>query len=169
MFKEKMEAALNDQINAELYSAYLYLSMAAYFEKEGLKGFSNWMRVQSQEEVAHAMKFYNFITERGGVVKLTAVEQPKQVWKDTEEALADTLKHEQYITERIYQLVSLSREETDPATEIFLQWFVNEQVEEESSAEDLISTYKLAGGKGGALYHMDKELAQRVFVPPTTE
>jgi ferritin len=161
-----MQAALNKQVNAEFYSAYLYLSMSAYFESINLKGFANWMRIQFQEETAHAAKFYDFIGERGGRVLLEAIEMPKTAWDSAIEVFEDTLKHERHVTSLIHNLVSLAQEEKDPATGSFLQWFVDEQVEEEANADEMLQQLKLIEGQGAGLFMLDREARQRVFTPP---
>jgi len=166
MLKPKMEEALNEQINAELYSSYLYLSMAAYFERKNLKGFSNWMMVQTQEEDFHAMKFYDFVNERGGQVKLKGIEGPPTDWENPLEVFEAVYKHECHVTELINKLVDLSIELSDHATNTFLQWFVSEQVEEEASADEIVQQLKLIGNDGHGLFMIDRELIQRVFTPP---
>ena len=133
--KEKVLKELNDQMNREMFSSYLYLSMAAYFEAEGLGGFSAWMEEQAKEEWFHAMKFYNFIHERNGRVALQAIKEPKFEWKSPLDVFKEAYKHEQFITGHINDLVNLAIKEKDHATQIFLQWFVTEQVEEESSVD----------------------------------
>ena len=168
MIGEKMQEALNEQINAELYSAYLYLSMAAYFESVNLASFANWMRVQTKEEVAHAMKIYDFVNEADGRVTLKAIDQPQTEWQSPLAAFEATSKHEQKVTELINNLVKLAIEEKDQATNNFLQWFVNEQVEEEESAQEMVSKIKLTEGNSQALHMLDKEMGQRVFKPPST-
>ena len=166
MIGKKMEEALNGQLNAELYSAYLYLSMAAYFESADLPGFANWMRVQNLEEQFHAMKFYDYIIERGGRVTLCQIDAPPSEWNSPLAVFEATLEHEQKVTGLVNNLVYLAREEKDNASEIFLQWFVNEQVEEESNVSAVISQLKLIKESPQALFMMDKEMAQRVFTPP---
>jgi ferritin len=166
MLSEKMEKALNDQINAELYSAYLYLSMAAYFDSAGLDGFANWMRIQFQEEQLHAMKLFDFVTERGGRVVLGAIDKPKMEWDSALAVFEDTFAHEQKVTGLIAKLVDLARKESDHATDSFLQWFVAEQVEEEASADKVRQSVKMIGDAGNGLYMLDREMAQRVFTPP---
>jgi ferritin len=161
MLKEKVEAALNNQINEELYSSYLYLSMAAFFESQNFSGFSNWMRIQSHEEYGHAMKIYNYILERDGNVNLQKIEAPKVNWKSQLEAFEDALKHEQKVSKSIYDLVELSFGEKDHATNTFLQWFVNEQVEEESTSLKIVERLKLTGDNKGALFMLDRELGMR--------
>lgn len=168
MIKEKIQEALNQQLNAELFSSYLYLSMAAYFESINLKGFANWMRVQTQEELVHAMKFYNFIIERGGKAVLSAIEGPPTQWKSPLAVFEHAYKHEQKVTGLINNLVDLSIAEQDHATNNFLQWFVAEQVEEEASADEVVQKIKLMGDASGGLFMLDQELAQRVFTPPPT-
>lgn len=167
MIGKKMEKALNEQVNAELYSAYLYLSMVAYFESLNLGGFSAWMRAQSQEEMMHAMKIYDFINERGGRVLLAAIKAPETKWDSPLAAFEAAYSHEQYVTGRINDLVDLAIEEKDHATNSFLQWFVNEQVEEETSVDNVVQNLKLAQESPGALLMIDRELGQRVFAPPT--
>jgi len=169
MIDRKMQNALNEQINAELYSAYLYLSMETYFETVNLPGFANWMRIQFQEEQVHAMKIYDFVHERGGRVILNAIDKPPAEWDSPQAVFEATLKHEQKVTGLINELVYLAREIKDNASEIFLQWFVSEQVEEEKSADEILQKLKLTADAPGQLYMLDKELGQRVFTPPATE
>jgi len=166
MISKKMEAALNDQIREETYSAYLYWSMAAWFEAENLRGFANWMRVQTQEEMVHAIKFYTFILDRGGGVKLQALAAPANKWDSPLAAFQAAYKHEQHITGRINELTALARKENDNAALIMLEWFVNEQVEEEKNADEKVKTLKLVGDNGHAILMLDREAATRVFVPP---
>ncbi len=166
MLKKKIEDALNEQLNAELYSAYLYLSMAAYYHSLNLNGFANWMQVQAQEEMTHVMKFYDYINDRGARIKLMPVEGPPTDWKSPLAVFEAVLKHEQLVTSLIYKLVDLSVKEKDRSTESFLQWFVDEQVEEESSADAVIQQVKLAGETGPGLFMLDRELATRVYTPP---
>lgn len=164
MLKEKMLSAFNEQTNWELYSAYLYLSMAAYFESIGLKGFANWMRVQFQEELLHAMKFFDYIINRGGKVELSVIEKPPTEWKSANDAFQSAYKHEQKVTSLINDLVNLSLSESDHAAVNFLQWFVNEQVEEESSFSDILNKLNLISGSKEGLFMLDRELGQRVFI-----
>lgn len=166
MFSENMEKALNDQTNAEMYSAYLYLSMAAFFQAEGLSGFSTWMRVQAREEMVHAMKFYDFINERGGRVTLQPIEAPPDAWDSPLAVFEATYRHEQKVTTLINNLVDLALAEHDHATHIFLQWFVTEQVEEEDSANEVIQKINLVGDAKGGMFMLDRELGQRTFTPP---
>ena len=168
MLSESMQTAINAQINAELYSAYLYASMAAYYQSINLSGFANWMRVQVQEEMVHVVKFYDFLHERGGRVQLMAIAGPPTDWANPAAPLNDTYTHEVEVTRRIHNLVSLAMEERDYAANTFLDWFVNEQVEEESSADAVVRQLKLIGDDRSALFMLDRELATRVFVPPAT-
>lgn len=168
MLTPNMEKALNQQVNAEYYSSYLYLSMAAYFASIDLAGFSNWMRVQAQEEEFHALKLYDYVLERGGKITLTAIDAPPTEWKSPVEVFDATLKHEQKVTGLINDLVYKARDERDNASEIFLQWFVLEQVEEEDNANKLLGQLKLVADSPQAIFMMDKELAQRVFTPPAS-
>ena len=167
MIKEKIQDALNKQINAELYSSYLYLSMSAYFESINLKGCANWMRVQTQEELVHAMKFYDYLIERGGKVVLSSIESPPTEWPSPLAIFEQAYQHEQKVTGLINELVDLAIAEKDHATNIILQWFVSEQVEEEASADEVVQKIKLMGDARGGIFMLDRELAQRVFAPPT--
>lgn len=168
MIKEKIQDALNKQLNAELYSSYLYLSIAAYFESVSLKGFANWMRVQAREELVHAMKFYDYIHERGGRVALTSISAPLTEWDSQLAAFEQVYKHEQKVTSLINNLVTLAIAETDHDTNNFLQWFVAEQVEEESSADAIVQKLRLLGEDRSRLFVFDQELGQRVFTPAAT-
>jgi len=163
---EKIRKALNEQINAELYSSYLYLSMASYFKRLAFDGAARWMEVQAIEELTHAMKFFNFINERGGKVDLTAIEGPPTSWDSPLSAFEAVYSHEVKVSARIYDLVNIATEQKDHATVNFLQWFITEQVEEETSADGIVQKLKLIGGEGGGMYLLDRELAQRVFTPP---
>ncbi|MGD8698397.1 MAG: ferritin [Gemmatimonadales bacterium] len=158
-----MEEALNSQINAELYSAYVYASMAAYFESVDFKGFAMWMTAQAQEEVAHAMKIYNFIIERGGRVKLAAIDGPPTEWQSPLAAFEAAYKHEQHVTSLIHGLVAKAVEEKDYATQNMLVWFVDEQVEEEASASEIVAQLRMLGTEGPALLMLDRELGKRKF------
>jgi len=169
MISKKMEEALNEQVNAELYSAYLYLSMESYFKSLNLSGFANWMRVQTQEEVAHAMKIYDFVNERGGRVILEAIKGPPARWDSPLAVFEAVYAHEQKVTELINDLMNLAIKEKDHATNSFLQWFVNEQVEEESSADEIVQQLKMMEKAPGGMFMLDRELGQRVFSPPATE
>jgi len=167
MLTSKTRDALNEQINAELFSSYLYLSMSAYFDSQNLGGMSNWMQVQAQEELAHAMKFFAFVNDRDGRVLLKQIETPKTEWESPLDAFEDALAHEQKVTGLINNLVDLSLEEKDHATNTFLQWFVTEQVEEEATAKTIVDKLKLIGNNPGALYMLDGQLGQRTPPSPT--
>ena len=166
MLSKKMQDALNKQVNAELYSAYFYLSMSAYYESVNLPGFANWMRVQYQEETFHAMKIYDYINARGGRAILTAIEKPPTDWKSPIAPFEDTYKHEQKVTALINDLVNLAIEERDHATNSMLQWFVTEQVEEEKNASGILEQIKLLKDAPNGMFMIDRELGQRVFTPP---
>jgi ferritin len=168
VLNEKMVDALNKQLNKEIYSAYLYLSMSAHSTFIGLKGLANWFMVQYQEEMVHAMKIYDYINDQGGRVKLIAIAQPPIEFRSPLYMFEKTLEHEKFVTKSINDLVDLAIEEKDHATNIFLQWFVTEQIEEEANDNEIIAKLKLAGKEGSGLFMIDKELATRVFTPPPT-
>ena len=161
MLNSKIERAINDQINAELYSAYIYLSMSAYFEGINLPGFAHWMSLQAKEEVGHAMKFYSFVYERGGNVKLAAIEAPPVKWKSPLDVFESAYKHELKVTGLIHKLVALARAEKDVATENFLMWYVDEQVEEEAHSDAIVQKLKLIKDSANGLFMLDKELSGR--------
>lgn len=169
MVSKKMQDALNGQMNAELYSAYLYLAMAAYYEDSDLPGFANWMRVQAQEEMTHAMKFYDYLVQRGARVVLDTIEKPPFEWDSPLDVSEHVLAHEKKVTGLINNLVNLAMEEKDHATNNFLQYFVAEQVEEEESVGSVLQKVKLASDSSSGLLMVDSELAQRVFNPPVAE
>jgi ferritin len=158
---KKMQDALNGQIKEELFSSYIYLSMAAYCESINLPGFAHWMRAQSEEELEHALKFYDYINDRGGRVVLQALDQPPAEFNGPVDVFEQTLAHEQFITGKIHDLYGLALEQKDYASQILLQWFVEEQVEEEKNAAEILETLKRIGDKGQALVMLDRQLAQR--------
>lgn len=162
-----MEKQLNYQINRELFSAYLYMSMASYADSIGLAGFANWFSVQVKEEMAHSQIFYNYVNQQGGRVIFDAIEAPQADFSSAMQLFEVTLEHEKKVTSLINDLVKLAKNENDNATEIFLQWFVTEQVEEEASAKELIDKCKLVGNEGGGLFMIDRDLAARVFNVPS--
>jgi ferritin len=166
MLNSKIQDALNAQVNAEIYSSYLYLSMSTYFEANNLKGMTNWMQIQAQEELSHAMKFIDFINDRGGRVVLTAIEAPETNWDSPLAAFEQAYAHECKVTSMIGALVDLAIAESDHATNSVLQWFVTEQTEEEASAQEIVDKLKMLGDSGPGLFMLDGELAQRVFTPP---
>jgi len=157
----KIETAFNKQINAELYSSYLYLSMAAYFESQNLKGMAHWMRLQAQEEDMHGMKFFDFINECGGKVVLTAIEGPRTEWSGPLAVFEEAYEHERKVTGLIHDLVDLAIKERDHAANVFLQWFVTEQIEEEASAQEIRDKLRLIQDSPGPLFMIDRELGQR--------
>ncbi len=161
MLSSKMEDTLNNQINAELYSAYVYLAMSAYFEGRDLQGMAAWMRAQAQEEAAHAMKIFGYIAERGGSVKLAAIEGPPTSWDSPLAVFENAYKHEQHVTSLIHKLVDLAIGEKDHATKNMLDWFVDEQVEEEASANAIVQKLKMIGDHTPGLLMLDRELGQR--------
>lgn len=163
MLSEKMEEKLNEQINAEIYSGYLYYAMEAYFEDEDLTGFANWMHIQAQEELLHAHKFFNFINERGGRVILDAIGKPKADWNSPLEAFQEAYEHETKVTDRINKLYDLAVKEKDHATASFLNWFIDEQVEEEASADEIVNKLKRIGDSGHGIFMFDKELGSRTL------
>lgn len=167
MISKNMQDALNGQIAFEFYSAHLYLSMTAYLESIDLPGFAHWMRVQYQEEGLHAEKIFDYIVERDGRAKLVPWEAPQQEWHSALEAFEAALSHEQKVTGQFNELTELAISEKDHASQIFLQWFVNEQVEEEASAKAVIQQLKMLGDSKSGLFQIDRELAQRAFVPPS--
>ena len=167
MIKEKMLKAINDQINAEQYSALLYLSMSAWFQDKGLPGFANWMYIQYQEELTHANKFFNYVNERGGKVTIKAIEQMPTNWDGIIEVFEATQEHEQKVTSLIDNLVEVAVSEKDHATQSFLQWFVDEQVEEEANVQEILDTLKLIDGQGNGIFMLDREMRQRTFVDST--
>jgi len=166
MMSQKMQDALNAQINAEWYSAYLYLAMCSYFSSVNLVGMATWMRVQTQEEMFHGMKMYDFVNERGGRAILQAIEQPPAEWASPLAVFEAGLAHEKKVTALINDLVDLSMTERDHATTIFLQWFVTEQVEEEANASGIVSKLKMIGQDASSLFTLDQELGQRIFTMP---
>ncbi len=161
MIGQKMQDAMNEQINKEFYSSYLYLSMAAYFETKNLPGFANWMRVQAEEEREHGIKFFDFIHERGGRVCLTGIDAPKIEWSSSLEVAEEVAAHEAKVTASIYSLYELALQEKDYPAQIMLQWFTNEQVEEEKNADEIVAALKLIEDRGTAVLMLDHQLAKR--------
>lgn len=166
MISEKMEKAFNEQINKELFSEYLYLSMQAYFERLNLTGFTNWMTVQVQEEHAHAMGMYNYLHERGGKVELMAIDKPQTDWESPLDVFKNVLEHEKYVTSRINALMDVAEEEKDRAALSFLDWYLKEQVEEENTVGGVLAKLELIGDDKHALLLLDKDLETRTFVQP---
>jgi ferritin len=166
MLSKKLQDAMNEQMKNEFYSAYLYKGMQAYFEGEELKGFGNWFRVQALEELTHGDKFFAFINEAGGKAELRAIDAVPVAYKSPLQAYEAALKHEQFVTAQINQLTDLARKESNHAAQIFLQWFVTEQVEEEANATSYVRKLKLVKGDGRGILLLDQEAGQRVFTPP---
>ncbi len=166
MIPKKIEAALNDQLNFELYSAYIYLSMSAHLRSQGMNGFANWMQIQAQEETVHGMGMYSFIIDRGGKVVLKAIAQPKSEWKTVLAAFENVLAHEEIVTSRINNIAALAESEKDFATRNFMQWYIGEQVEEEANANEIINELKMSADSKQALLMLDREKAMRTFVFP---
>ncbi|HEX5643137.1 MAG TPA: ferritin [Thermoleophilia bacterium] len=167
MLDQKMQDAFNSQINWELYSGYLYLSMASKFADLGMSGGQNWMTVQYQEELAHARIMFSYVLTRGGRVILEAIDRPESEWPGGLEMYQEALEHEQGVTARIHDMASLALELKDHATYNFLQWFIAEQVEEEETAMDWVGKFKMVGEHPAGLYQLDKELAARTYTAPT--
>lgn len=161
MLSKKMQDAINEQINKELYSAYLYLSMGAWAETQNLSGFAHWMHEQFEEETEHALKFFDYIVDRGGRVTLKAIDAPQLEWKSPLAMFEQVLEHEQYVTSLIHNLYALAVKENDYPSQVLLQWYISEQVEEEKHATEIVDTLKMVGEKGQALVMLDRELAKR--------
>jgi len=166
MISKKLQDAINSQINKEFYSAYFYLAMSAYCKTKDLDGFANFFYVQYQEETFHAMKFYNYLLDRGGDVVLTKIDTPPADFKSPLDVFEKTLEHEQFVTKSINDLLDLSIKENDHASASFLKWYVDEQVEEEATVSRLVNRMKLVGDNVGGLFIVDSELKARVFTPP---
>jgi ferritin len=166
MLPKKVEDAMNEQIKWEFYSAYLYLSMASYFQDLGLAGFATWMEAQYEEEIFHARRMFTYVSEAGGRVLLAGIDEPKHDWDSALACFEYSLNHEREVSRRINDLATLAQEEKDHATFIFLQWFISEQVEEEDTFGDVVNKLKLVGD-GGGLFMLDRDLGTRVFTPPT--
>ena len=164
---KKMTDALNEQIKNEYYSAYMYLAMSAYLADLGLPGFASWMRVQAQEEVTHANKMYDYVLSRGGKIELKTIVAPPKTWKSVLDVMQAAFAHEQFVTKCINEMTDLAVKEKDHASQIFLSWYVTEQVEEEENFTDLVNALKLIKGEGQGLLMLDRELGARVFVDET--
>lgn len=169
MIKENIEKLLNEQINFEIFSAYTYRAMGAYCDSIDLTGFAHWFKIQAKEEEAHVERFYNYIVERGGRVLLTAIDAPETNWKSVKHAFEDGYNHEVEVSERINKIMTLAINENDHATRSFLNWFVDEQVEEEASFDSIIKQLTLIGDSGHGLFMMDKDMGTRVFVDPNQQ
>lgn len=170
MINEKVEKAINEQIKREMYSSNLYLAMSAYYGTINLPGFANWMRIQAQEESYHAMKLFDYLIDRGGKPKISAIDEPQAEWDSATDAFEAAYKHEQYISDNINKLMDIAVKESDHATQILLQWFVTEQVEEEANVLEILDKMKMVEDFKGGLFLIDNELKQRpAFTPPTGE
>lgn len=167
MFSKKLLDAMNEQMKNEFASAYLYLAMAGYFQSEDLPGMANWMRVQALEELTHGEKFFHFICDANGRAEIRAIDGPQNSYKTPFDCFKAAFKHENFVTASINNLATLARKENNHATEIFLQWFVTEQVEEEANFGLIVKKLERIGNDGNGLLRLDEELGQRVFVPPT--
>lgn len=163
MISEKIENILNEQINKEFYSAYLYLAISAYFDEIGLKGFSNWTRVQAREEVDHGMILFDYIIERQGNVKLKQIDAPDTQFGSTLAIFEKIFDHERYVTDSINCVANMTDDECDLATRYFINWYISEQVEEEANVDDIIKKLKMFGDEKAALYHLDVELSGRTY------
>lgn len=168
MLSEKLLNHLNDQVNFELYSSYVYLSMAAYCESIDLSGVSNFFKVQAQEELFHAMKFYDYIFQKNGVVTLEQIEKPNGNYENVTNVFETGYEHEQIVTSRLYKIADIATEEKEHGTISLLNWFINEQVEEENTFNTILKKIRRAENNSAALYMLDDELALRVYVAPTT-
>jgi ferritin len=166
MLKTSLTNVLSEQVNAEYYSAYLYLKMSAYADRMGFKGFANWLSVQAQEEMAHGTHIYQYLLERGEMPSFADIKAPEFEFQNIEEIFAKTLAHEQHVTELINNIASVAMRENDHATYNFILWYVNEQIEEEATADELLTKIRLMGNNMALLYTLDTELATRVFVNP---
>lgn len=163
---QKLADAINDQINAEFWSAFLYLSMACYWEQQGRTGVANWFKIQFKEEQAHAEIFIDYLHARGGTVHLQPIDKMKQSWESLEETFSDTLAHEQNVTHHINELYALAESEQDYATRQMLNWYIAEQVEEEHTVRDILDNLQLVKGDGTGILQIDRELAARTYTAP---
>lgn len=164
MITKKMEEALNGQINKEFYSAYLYLAMSAYCNKLNMPGAEHWFRMQYDEEVIHMTKMFDYVMQHGGDARLLQIDEPPHDFGTVLDAFEASLKHEQFVTKSINELLDVAVEEKDHATQVFLQWFITEQVEEEANVKEIVDRLKMIGGEGSALMMIDDKLSQRL--PP---
>lgn len=169
MISKKLEKAINEQINHELFSEYLYISMQAWFAGENLNGMAAWMQAQSSEERYHAMKFFQYLLDRGGKVELLALDKPPVDFKNPLNAFKEAYKHEQFITDKINKLMDLACKENDHASKSFLQWYVDEQVEEEATAEGIVRQLEMISDNSAGIFMMNAELGKRSFTPPDPE
>jgi ferritin len=166
MIKESLVKALSDQVNAEYYSAYLYLAMSAHADRAGFKGIANWLFIQAREEMAHGTHMYQHILERGGTPSFGDIKTPQTSFGSIKEIFEKVLSHERTVTERIHKIATQAQQEQDHATYAFISWYINEQVEEEASAEELVAKVSLIADNPGLLYNLDASLAARTFTDP---
>ncbi|MDR2825996.1 MAG: ferritin [Deltaproteobacteria bacterium] len=166
MLKESLSKVLSEQVNAEYYSAYLYLSMSTYAHRAGFKGFANWLFVQAQEELAHAVHIYQYILDRSSAISFAGIAVPPTTFEGLKSVFEKVLAHEQHVTDMINNIATVAQRDNDHASYNFIMWFVNEQVEEEASAEEILTKIKLIGDNNALLYALDTELAARVYVDP---
>lgn len=169
MIKKVIEDAINKQITREMYSSNLYLAMAGYLHSVNLNGMANWMRIQAKEEMDHAMKFFDYLLDRGGTFQLGAMDAPPSEWNSAVDAFEAAYEHEQKVTAWITEIAELAKAEKDHATDILLQWFITEQVEEEATASEIVERLKMADGSKGGIFMMDNELKQRTYTPSASE
>ncbi len=165
MLSKSVEKALGEQVNFEIYSSYIYLAMSSYLKSVSLNGFANWMQIQVQEELAHAMKLHDFILERGNSIEFEVIQKPNGDWNSPEEVFAQAYAHEQIVTGKINSLLDLALTEKDHATNAHLQWFITEQIEEEANVYEVLQQIRLFKDSPNGLFLLDKDLGQRVFVP----
>lgn len=165
MLNKKIEAELNQRINDELYSWYLYMAMAAYFEAKNLPGFTNWMKLQAQEEMTHGMKNYHYLLERGGTVKLQTIEEVPHEWNSVLEVFEQAYDHEQKISAIYNEFMEVAKAEKDHACQIYIQWFINEQVEEEANVNAVVERVRMAKDSPGGLFMIDQEMGKRQLAP----
>jgi len=166
MLSEKMNKALNEQVNWELYSSYLYLAMSAYAEQSGMKGAANWLFVQAKEEIAHAIHMYQHILERGGTPQLDAIKSPEGSYESLKDVFEKVYAHEQKVSQRINDIATLAMQENDHACYQFIIWYVNEQVEEEANDTDILAKLEFIGDNKGLLVSLDNDLGTRVYANP---
>ncbi|MFC1601717.1 ferritin [Candidatus Sumerlaeota bacterium] len=167
MISKKIQKSLNDQLNYEMFSAYVYMAMQAHLDSIGLQGMANWLKIQTHEEMIHAMMIFNYLNEAGGRVILKTIDAPPEKWDTPLAAFEHAYEHECGVTKRIHKIVDQAQAESDHATNNFLQWFVAEQVEEEASVDQIIQRLKLVADTPGGLFLIDQELAQRIFTMPS--
>ncbi len=163
---KKLCEAIEEQINFELYSSYLYLSMSSYISTQNWKGFTNWFKIQTQEEKAHADVLFDYLLERGQLVNLKSIAEPKHTWNTLEEMFDEVLNHEKEVTRRLNEIINIAHDVRDHSAYDLLMLFIKEQVEEENSADDILTSIRRIGGDMSALYMLDGQLAQRVFTFP---